>query len=832
MRAMKTMKSFKKLILSVLVINAVLLAGRIWQEVHLARAVAPPVPAGNGDGDRDVSDAVYMLLWLFRNGPEPIALAGSPELEARVGSLEAHSQAVTGQIEGLNANFQGVTASIATILAEIEALSESRPSDPGAAAVAELERTVGESIPSALVSSLQLMERSPTGARNMVLGVEGAELLVIGFSGREEISRLFSFQLSLLSEGGDIDYARLVGTPAQLRFTHANSTALVDGIVKSIGPAGRVGRSIRYRMELVPKLWLLTRAADVRIFQGDTAPEILATILDEGDLASSAFFDLQRETYPSREYCVQYRETDFNFASRLMEEEGIYYFFKHTAAGHQMVLSDIPASHPDLPAVVPYSGHGAPPRVEGEERVITWQKEQELVSGKVTLWDHNFERPSEDLLVTAGKPESKFELYDYPGEYAQRFDGIATAEIRVQEEQAKSVVISGTSTCKSFRPGHKFTLVDHSESGFGGTYVLTSVQHLAVQTAGRETGTYYANSFTCIPDSVVFRPERRTPQPKVYGAQTAVVVGPAGEEIHTDQYGRVKVQFHWDRQGQKDEHSSAWIRVAQLHASSSIMIPRIGWEVLVDFLEGDPDRPIIIGSVYNREQLPPYALPGSKAVSAIGSDTTPGGGTNELRFDDTAGAEELLIHGSKDTRVVAEDTASVSAAESVTIATGANQILLDDTDGAELVVIASSRAAALSAPDVSIDSPRTEVRGSLVSETNADPLSAVKPGERHRDNAIVAWARVNPNGTIAGEFGVRGVERFGFGHYRVTVDAAAARDLDLIPVVTPEVGAQPQHMRDLRFASVSRVGVDAFDIFINSTETPADGAFIFMATAR
>jgi len=399
---------------------------------------------------------------------------------------------------------------------------------------------------------------------------------------------------------------------------------------------------------------------------------------------------------------VQYRESDFDFASRLMEEEGIFYFFKHDAGSHTMVVADNPGAHAD----VPFGSQAtyAPLDVTNvvEDRITTWEKTQDLRSMQVTLWDHCFELPHKHLeaekpiqdsvqvgtvshKLKVGSPD-RLELYDWPGGYAQRFDGIGpggedrpsdlqkifqdnqrTAQIRIQKEATGSLIISGGSRLRQLTAGHRFTLKEHFNAN--GPYVLTSVSHTARMTSDYRSGqtgdeVAYENSFTCIPAALPFRPRRVTPKPVVHGMQTAVVVGPKGEEIFTDKYGRVKVQFHWDREGKNDEKSSCWIRVAQSIAGKrwgASFWPRIGQEVVVDYLEGDPDQPIITGTVYNADQMPPYLGDGpdpdhkdDNKVSGFKSNTTKGGeGFNELRFDDTKDKQQIFIHAERnmDTRV-------------------------------------------------------------------------------------------------------------------------------------------------------------------------------------
>ena len=512
-------------------------------------------------------------------------------------------------------------------------------------------------------------------------------LLLVGFRGQEGISQLFHFQLDLIAENSTtIPFDQLLGQPVTIRVN------LPDGKERSIsGICIRVSQGDQdftftsYRMEIVPQLWLLTRIAQSRIFQQTSVPDILKKALQGLNVS----YELQG-TFQPRDFCVQYRETDFNFVSRLMEEEGIFYFFKHTDGGHQMVVANTPQSHSDVPNGAQIIFEELQGGLRDEDRIYDWEKTQELRSGKYTLWDHSFELPHKHLeaekstldSVQVGKVNHKlqvggnnqFEIYDFPGEYAQRFDGInpgggeqagdlqkifednkRTVDIRMQQETLPSLTIRGGSNCRQFVAGHKFTLQRHINAD--GQYVLTSVTHSARISGDFRSGHggefIYNNSFTAIPAALPFRPQRVTPKSVIQGTQTAVVVGPAGEEIFTDKYGRVKVQFHWDREGKADPNSSCWIRVASIWAGKnwgSIHIPRIGQEVIVAFQEGDPDQPIIIGSVYNASEMPPYKLPDNKTRSGIktrSSKTSGVGGFNEIRFEDKKGEEQLFIHAER-----------------------------------------------------------------------------------------------------------------------------------------------------------------------------------------
>lgn len=528
-------------------------------------------------------------------------------------------------------------------------------------------------------------------------------LLLVGVNGVEGISQLFNFSLDLLAEDADkVDFEKLLGQPISIKLKLPNNRErYFHGICNRFSQGARSEGDIftSYRMEVVPTFWLLTKRSQSRIFQHISVPDILKQVLKGLDVN----FEILGTFHP-RDFCVQYRESDFNFASRLMEEEGIFYFFKHTASGHKMVVANTPQSHAGYSEnsekkIIYETVFGG---LREEYRITAWQKTQELRSGKYTLWDHCFELPHKHLeaeeeivdSIAVGAENHKFkvgdnarlEIYDYPGAYAQRFDGVnkgggdqagdltkifednkRTTKIRMHAEALPGLVIQGDSNCRHFSSGYKFKLERHFNAD--GAYVLTRVAHSARLTAtdyrsGSEGEFDYNNTFTCVPEALPFRPARVTERPTVKGTQTAVVVGPKGEEIFTDKYGRVKVQFHWDREGKNDADSSCWVRVAQQWAGKrwgTSFWPRIGQEVVVDFLEGDPDQPIIIGSVYNADQMPPYLGDGPDAnhkndnkVSGVKTNTTKGGvGFNELRFDDTKGKEQIFVHAERnmDTRV-------------------------------------------------------------------------------------------------------------------------------------------------------------------------------------
>lgn len=512
-------------------------------------------------------------------------------------------------------------------------------------------------------------------------------LLLTGIKGREEISRLFSFELVMLSEKHDISFESIIGQNVTVSFPLSDgSTRYLNGIIASFSQ-GRGGdekggdpRFSSYRATLVPWIWLLTKTTDIRIFQNKSAPDIIDKVLkDQG--VKDYRLKLQG-SYPKRDYCVQYRETDFNFISRLMEEEGIFYFFEHSDGAHTLVISDNSSANRPCPGQTSASYQLSGEALLEEDVINALEMSRQIRIGKYSLTDYNFEIPSTDLSVqvpsktTLGPGER--EIYDFPGLYAKKTDGDRLAKVRMEAEEAQITKIVGGGNCRAFTSGYRFTLTDHYRRDLNNKdYLLVGVTHEAVEGYGSGGEPSYRNSFDCIPYDVPFRPPCTSYKPFVKGAQTAIVVGPSGEEIYPDKHARVKVQFHWDREGKKDDKSSCWIRVSQAWAGSgwgSICIPRVGQEVVVDFLEGDPDRPIITGRVYHGSNTPPYPLPDDKTRSAIKSDSTKGGGGfNEIRFEDKKGSEEIFLHGQKDWTIAILNNKNQTIGVNDTLSVGNNQ---------------------------------------------------------------------------------------------------------------------------------------------------------------
>jgi len=476
----------------------------------------------------------------------------------------------------------------------------------------------------------------------------------------EGLSRLFHVELDLLADDAEVDLDGMLGASVTLRTALAcGETAYFNGVVSRFRQAGETIELTAYRAEIVPSLWMLSREVDSRIFQYMTVPEIVQKVIDDSGVKVE-LEDKLTASYTQREYCVQYQETDFHFISRLMEEEGIFYFFTHGDGKHTMVLADSPDAHPACAEESEFELLRSSSARSTQDYVLDFDVERSIGIGVYTATDYNFQSPSTDLLVTQ-KGKDAPEFFEFPGNYQDRSSGERLSTVRLEEQEWQRHVVTGVSECRAFRSGHTFDLKKHYRSSYDGTYLLSRVRHAANQAgelssrAGGEVGSMnYRAEFTAIPTDHPFRPLRTTPKPRIYGTQTAVVTGKAGEEIFTDKYGRVKVHFFWDREGKRDDRSSCFIRCAYGVSGKTwgqIFIPRIGQEVLVAFLEGDPDRPIIIGGVYNDEQMPPYTLPGEATKSTIKSRSSKGGATsnfNEFRLEDKKGSEEIYLQAEKD----------------------------------------------------------------------------------------------------------------------------------------------------------------------------------------
>jgi len=590
-----------------------------------------------------------------------------------------------------------------------------------------------------------------------VVGREVDEFEVLRYRGTEGLSRLYRFEIELARAGEAVPLDDIAGRSAVLSINTTYGERFFHGIIGRFEMTGETTDQVYYRAELVPAVWLLTHRYNSRIFQNQTVKDILSAVLTAAGIASDRFRLTLERDYKPREYCVQYRETDYNFLCRLMEEEGIRWYFEQSQEAHILVATDATSAYAPIEgeAALPY----CPPTglVVEEEHVWRFRLGQSVRPGATVLNDFNFENPKLKLQAKydAGR-DAQLEFSDYPGEYGDQSTGASLAQIRVEEFQTGRILGVGQSNCHRLAPGRTFELTGHSSQTVDGKYLVTSITHQGKQAttrasagpngragildarihqslvaarqhqdatvrelaegllqisnrlragdptahraltqwlfhAGQVTrdtpsaagavggspleamsipnliddiaritgveyeGPIYECRFECMPETVAYRPPRVTPWPVMRGSQTARVVGPQGEEIHCDQYGRVKVQFNWDREGKFDENASCWIRVSQGLAGGQygiMFLPRVGQEVIVDFLEGNPDLPIITGRVYNADQMPPYKLPDEKTKSVIKTNSSKGGGgSNEIRFEDLKDKEQILVYAQKDLHV-------------------------------------------------------------------------------------------------------------------------------------------------------------------------------------
>ena len=500
----------------------------------------------------------------------------------------------------------------------------------------------------------------------------GDDLLFYGLHAREELGRLSTLQIELLSKNGKIAIDGILGKNVTVKTELPDdSTRCFNGYVTRFSQSGTYGRYFKYTALAQPWLWFLTRTSDCRIFQEMTVPEILKKVLAECE-QNDVKYRLSG-TYRKWTYCVQYRETDFNFVSRLMEHEGIYYYFTHEEGRHTMVVTDSPGGHD------PYPGYAtvkfiAPERLARPdiEHIRTWELTRQIQPGVFVHTDYDLERPSVNLktqkALARGYAPSSGEMYDYPGTYMQKSDGETYAGVRIGEFAAQFEHAQAVTNARGMSTGCLFTLDGCPRDDQNCEHLILSSSHdleySQYEALPHGGAVEFRCQFAAMTTKEPFRPKRATPKPFVQGPQTAVVVGPAGDEIYTDKYGRVKVQFHWDRYGQKDENSSCWIRVSSPWAGKGwggVSTPRIGQEVIVDFLEGDPDQPIITGRVYNAEQTPPFGFPAGAVISGVKSNTHKGSGNNEMSLDDTAGKERVFIHGqyNMDTVIEHDQTSTI-----------------------------------------------------------------------------------------------------------------------------------------------------------------------------
>ena len=492
-------------------------------------------------------------------------------------------------------------------------------------------------------------------------------LVLQRMAGQEELGRQPEFQLDFISRRGDIkpkeilgkniDWSLELADGGQRHFNGFVTSFTDDGQADAaLFESGGKGQVFKYSATVRPWLWCLTRASNCRIFQNKSVPEIVDEVLKAYPFADSK--KVQLPSYPKKEFCVQYRETDFNFICRLLEQEGIYFAFEYAEGKNTMLLMASQGAHKVSPALeVPFHQGMSGPKEK--DPINSWGVEREIQPGKYTHGQYNPDTPKV-FMLGEGLPEIKkdhdladFAVFDFPGEQEKADEAEPLAKARIEEFHTKFETFFGSGSVRQAAPGLRLKLQDHPRTAYNEEYLLTKVSYAASNGSPASGGgeASFKCNLSAISAKATFRPARITPKPLMQGTQTAFVVGPAGEEIHTDEYGRIKVQFHWDRYSKTDANSSCWVRVAQPLAGKEwgmITVPRIGQEVLVDFLEGDPDDPVVIGCLYNGDAKPPYKYPDNKTRSGIKSKTYKGGGFNELTFEDKAGEEEIFIHAEKD----------------------------------------------------------------------------------------------------------------------------------------------------------------------------------------
>ncbi len=498
---------------------------------------------------------------------------------------------------------------------------------------------------------------------HFTLSLEGVEhdFKVLEFRGREAISQPYRFDLELVSERPDLDLESLLHRPAFLAFAPDGSG--VHGLVHQAAQGESGKRLTRYRLTLVPQLAYLAHRTNQRVFQHLTVPQIIAQVLEEHGIQADAYrFGLGPVVYPPREYCVQYDETDLHFIQRLCEEEGIHYHFQHGASAHVLVFGDDQTVFPRLAATAYQQDSGL---VADQPVIKRFGLRLETRTSRVTRRDYDFEKPRltmEAAFHSDFQPD--LEDYDYPGRFTERARGKHLSQRVLERHRHDYELAEGESDQPRLVSGHFLPLTEHPRSDWNQLWLLTEVLHEGKQpqvleesvTSHVDSGDGfvqgYRNHFSATPWAIPFRPALCHPKPKVLGSQTAVVTGPAGEEIHCDEYGRVKIQFHWDREGQADDKTSCWLRVSSSWAGDrygGIAIPRVGMEVLVTFLEGDPDQPLVTGCLYHKEHQVPYDLPANKTRTVFKTLSSPGGGGyNELRIEDRKGAEQIYLHAQRD----------------------------------------------------------------------------------------------------------------------------------------------------------------------------------------
>lgn len=501
------------------------------------------------------------------------------------------------------------------------------------------------------------------------------KLLFAKLVGKERLSEPFRFEYHVLGKNANIDFDKLLGQSITLVYEGGNSLKrYFNSVVTEASHVGSVREFQHFVFVGRPRLWLLTQTADCKIFQNKSIPVIIKEVLKDAGVEVK---DSLTETYSQLDYCVQYRESNFDFISRLMEAYGIYYFFTHESGKHTMVLADSGSVHEKIEGTNEVRVQKAGAATREIEYFWDFRPATEVSSGTAILTDYNFETPKASLEVRSQHKASydmeQGEVFDYPGKYDKADTGQPIAKVRIEELQAESSFSRGEGNVRGLTAGGLVSVSLSARSADQIEYLIveTNISLEAIDTLPPEViasvspqerlQNRFRVSFGAIPAATPFRPARKTKRPVIGGPHTALVVGKEGEEIWTDKYGRIRVQFYWDRLGKKDENSTCWVRVVQAWAGAqwgTIFLPRVGQEVMVQFLEGDPDRPVVTGCLYNADMMPPYALTANMTQSGIKTRSTKQGTAenfNELRFEDAKDKEEIYFHAEKDFNRVVEN---------------------------------------------------------------------------------------------------------------------------------------------------------------------------------
>jgi type VI secretion system secreted protein VgrG len=504
---------------------------------------------------------------------------------------------------------------------------------------------------------------APANQTHFSLTVEGLthDFQVFTLSGREAISQPFAFDVELVSEKPSLDLETLLHKPAFLQLSPDGSG--IHGLIYRAAQGDSGKRLTRYAVTLRPRLAYLAHRINQRIFQNLSVPKIIGQVLEEHGIHSNTYKFQVGAVYPERVYCVQYDETDLHFIQRLCEEEGIHYHFQHSATAHTLVFGDDQTVFPKLKPVAYQQDSGM---VANDPVINRFELRLETRTSRTTRRDYDFEKPHITLeSASRGDAMPDLEDYDYPGRFVHRERGKHLAKRALERHRSDFQLVEGKSDQPLLVSGHFLALTQHPKAKWNDLWLLTEIVHEGKQpqvleesmtrdTSDRKDDFHqgYRNRFKATPWDAPNRPPLNHPKPRILGSQSALVTGPKGEEIHCDQYGRVKVQFHWDREGQADDKASCWLRVSSGWAGAQyggIAIPRVGMEVLVTFLEGDPDQPLISGCLYHKTNVVPYDLPANKTRSTFKTLSTPGGGGyNELRIEDKKGQEQIFLHAQRD----------------------------------------------------------------------------------------------------------------------------------------------------------------------------------------